>query len=537
MKKHIDLQLLATLSGGVLFSYLFWMEKLALNLLLYSLFIITMLLLDKEIPKSKKILLVASSHLLAAILVVVNTSDLSIITWCISLAVFIGFTHFQSLRSIFTALIAAFLQLITVPVNLFRKLLAGRYRNISFQPILKPIKYIVIPVIVLILFSVLYSIANPVFAKYLHNLTTMAETVLTSIFNFFFDELSFLRFLHFVLGILLATAIFIGFKDKALESAEALYTEKLVRHRKAKGSVSIGYEIIAVFAGNLLKRKMALKTENIIGIISFIALNLLLLFLNGIDLNTLWINSTNGDNSLSAELHDGTNALIVSIVMAMLVILYFFSGNLNFYSKNKSIRLLAYIWIIQNAFLILSVLLRDYNYIAAHGLTYKRIGVMIFLLLCGIGLTTVYLKVARQKTLFYLIRVNTFSWYVLLLVFGIVNWDVFITEYNISNRNTIKLDVRHLMTLSDKTLPILHKNKKLLESYLSFSDHTGQGIYGKPADNANFKVLLKSRQIADFEEKLSSRIKTFQQQYRKTSWLSWNFRDWQTQRYLITQHL
>lgn len=537
MKKHVDLQLLATFGGGILFSYLFWMEQLALNLLLYSLFIITILLLDKEVPKSKKILLIASSHLLAAIQVVINPSDLSIITWCISLAVFVGFAHFQSLRSIFTALLAAFLQLATVPVNLFRKLLAGRYRNISFQPILKPVKYLIIPLIILVLFSVLYSIANPIFAKYLYNFTTMVETILTRIFNFLFEELSFLRFLHFILGILLATAIFIGFKDKALENAEALYAEKLVRQRKAKGSVSIGYEIIAVFAGSLLNRKMALKTENSIGIISFTALNLLLLFLNGINLNTLWINNTSAGTSLSAELHDGTNALIVSIVMAMLVILYFFSGNLNFYSKNKSIRLLAYIWITQNAFLILSVLLRDYNYVAAQGLTYKRIGVMIFLLLCAVGLSTVYLKVARQKTLFYLIRINTFSWYVLLLVFGMVNWDVFIAGYNISNRDTIKLDVGHLMTLSDQTLPLIHKNKALLKPYLTSSDDNGRGIYGVPSDNAGLKALLKQQQIADFEKKLNSRFKTFQQQYEKTSWLSWNFRDWQTQQYLIAQHL
>lgn len=525
MKKHVDLQLLATLVGGILFSYLFWMEKLGINLLLYSLFIIAMLLLDKEMIKSKKIILVAGSHLLAAMMVVVNPSDLSITTWCISLAIFVGFAHFQSLRSIFTALIAAFLQIATAPVNLFRKLLTGRNRNISFQPILKPVKYVVIPIIVLILFSVLYCIANPIFAKYLHNLTSMAETVFTAIFNFFFDELSFLRFIHFIMGVLLAAAIFIGFKDKALESAEALYTEKLVRHRKAKGTVTIGYEIIAVFAGNLLNRKMALKTENIIGIISFSALNLLLFFLNAIDLNTLWINSTNAGANLSAELHDGTNALIISIVMAMFVILYFFSGNLNFYSKNKSIRLLAYIWIVQNAFLVASVLLRDYNYIAANGLTYKRIGVMIFLLLCSIGLVTVYLKVAQQKTLFYLIRLNTFSWYLLLLVFGMVNWDVFIAGYNITNRNSIKLDVRHLMTLSDHTLPLLYKNKGLLELYFSSSDQANRGSYSKPADKV------------DFEKDLDSRIRTFKQQYENTSWLSWNLRDWQTAQFLITQDL
>ncbi|TCC99846.1 DUF4153 domain-containing protein [Pedobacter psychroterrae] len=536
MKKQIDLQLLAVLIGGVIFNYLFWMEEQALNLLLYSLFIIVILLLDKEMPKSKKILLIGGSHLLAAILVLINQSDLTIISWYISLAVFIGFAHFQSLRSIFTALIGTFLQIVTVPVNLFRKLVAGRYSNVSFTPILKPIKYLVIPIIVLFLFSILYSIANPVFAKYLDNMITAIESALTSFFNFFFDELSFLRFMHFILGLLLATAIFIGFKDKALEGAEALYTDKLLRQRKSKGAFTIGYEIIAVFAGNLLNRKMALKTENIIGIISFTALNLLLLFLNAIDINTLWTAKTTGSN-LSSELHDGTNALIISIVMAMLVIVYFFSGNLNFYSKNKILRLLAYIWIIQNAFLVLSVLLRDYNYIDAYGLTYKRIGVMIFLLLCTIGLVTVYLKVAQQKTLFYLIRINSFIWYILLLTFGMVNWDVFIVGYNINNRGSIALDLDHLTSLSDKTLPLLHKNKTLLLSYLSTSKYADSIIQGKSPDTIMSRAQSAADQVQAFESDLKSRIIEFKQTYANASWLSWNYRDWQTHQYLIMQHL
>lgn len=534
MKKQIDLQLLATLAGGILFNYLFWMEKQALNLLVYSIFIVVILLLDKEIPKSKKIILAGVSHILAAILVVINQSDLTIATWYISLAVFIGFAHFSSLKSIIAALIGAFLQIATVPANLLRKMIARSYSDLSLSLLLKPVKYVIIPAIVLILFTLLYSIANPVFAKYLHGLTEFFNILFTNIFNFFFDELSFLRFMHFILGILFATALFIDFKDKALENAEAQYTDKLMRRRK-KGSVSIGYEIIAVFGGNLLTRKMALKTEYIIGIISFTALNLLLLLLNSIDVSTLWLDKANGNN-LSAELHDGTNALIISIVMAMLVILYFFSGNLNFYSRNKSLRILVYIWIIQNAFLVASVLLRDFYYIEAHGLTYKRIGVMIFLLLCTIGLGTVYLKVARQKTLFYLCRVNGFFWYILLLSLSFVNWDVLIVKYNIAHRDTIKLDLNHLISLSDKTLPLLHKNKLLMEPYLPSSDYASRAIK-KLNDTSKLNAATGDKQILAFENDLDYRIKAFKKRYENTSWRSWNYPDWQTYRYLIGQHL
>ena len=535
MNKHVDLQLLATLGGGIIVNYLFWMEGMGINLLLYSLFVAVVLLLDNQIVKTKKILLVGGSHLLAAILVVINQSELTVITWYISMAVFVGFVHFQSLRSIPSAIFGAFLQVATVPVNFLRKISISEYFGYSLRPLLKPVKYIIIPGMALLLFSILYSIANPVFADYMHQITSGIVNLLTNIFNFFFTELSFLRFLHVILGVFLTGAIFLGFRNKAIEKYEATFGYGLQR-KKGTNNNSLAHEIIGVFAGNLLGRKMALKTENVIGIISFSALNLLLLLLNVIDTKALLFAEASVNN-LSAELHDGTNALIISVVMAMFVILYFFSGNINFYSKNKIIRLLAYIWIIQNAFLISSVLFRDFQYIDTYGLTYKRIGVLIFLLLCAIGLATVYIKVAARKTVFYLCRVNGFVWYVLLLAVGVVNWDVFIAKYNIENRKSIKLDINHLTSLSEKTIPLLHKNKELLAPYISSSTYGERAIYRRPSDSTEVEPLTAGERIKAFEDDLQKRVKRFKHQYNKTSWLSWNYRDWQTHRYFTKQHL
>ena len=526
MRQQVDLQLLATLSGGIIVNYLFWMEGMGLNLLLYSLFVFSILLLDKEVTKSKKMLLAGCSHLLAAILVVINQSDLTVITWYISMAVFVGFVHFQSLRGIPSAIFAAFLQVATVPVNFLRKITLSKYIGYSLSPMLKPIKYLIIPGIALLFFSILYSIANPVFAGYVNQVTSSIVSLFINIFNCFFTELSFLRLLHIILGIFLTAAIFLGFRDKAIERYEATFTDYLQRKKLAKNDTSVAQEIIGVFAGSLLHRKMALKTENVIGIICFSTLNLLLLLLNAIDINTLSF-AGGSDKSLSAELHDGTNALIISVVMAILVILYFFSGNINFYSKNKNIRVLAYIWILQNAFLISTVLFRDFQYIAAFGLTYKRIGVVVFLLLCAIGLATVYIKVAKRKTIFYLMQVNAFIWYLLLIAFGFINWDVLIVQYNLANRTSIKLDVVHLSGLSDKTLPVLHTSKHLLEPYLSASNSNGTDPKNRTAE---------AQKLA-FEKDLLNRITTFQNQYTKNSWLSWNYRDWQTHSYFSKQHL
>nr|WP_068892981.1 DUF4173 domain-containing protein [Pedobacter panaciterrae] len=539
MKQRIDLQLIAAIGGGILFTLLFWMEKQALNLIIYTVFLIIITLLDQEKPKTKKLYIVAGSHLLAAILVVVNQSVLNIITWYISFAIMIGSIHFPLLRNIFSLLFAAFLQIITAPINLLKKIMAIHFRSLSFKPVLKIVKYIIIPLFTIILFSIVYSEANTFFADYLNQITSGISTAINKILIFLFPELSFGRFMHIVFGIILTAGAFISLKKIELEKIEAGFDEQLIRKRRNKTSKSIGYILIEVFAEGLLKRMMALKTENIIGIISFIALNLLLLSLNIIDIVTLWLGKhieSNGANYSNA-LHDGTNALILSIVMAMMVIVYFFRGNLNFYSKNKTIRLLAYLWIFQNIFLVCSVLLRDFHYINALGLTYKRIGVLVFLLLCTIGLTTVYIKVAQQKTFFYLCKINGFIWYILLLVFGFVNWDVFIVSYNINNRNSITLDLDHLTEMSDKTLPLLNKNKFILRKYLPTSNYAYKWSVDT-TDLSNKRITpTHKEQILAFEKDLNQRNTSFKIKYNETSWLSWNFRDWQTMQFLIKNNL
>jgi len=560
MKKQIDLQLLAIFGGGLLFNFLFWDEGLALNLLIYTLFILVIIFSKKEHQSNKKTIIIALSHLLASILVVYNHSILNIITYYITLVIFVGFAHATLIRTVFVAIFSGLLQIISAPINLIKKLTTVKVGNYSLKPMLRPIKYIIIPIIVLLLFSMVYSVANPVFANYLEKFATNIGNFIFDIFTFFFGDLSIARFLHVILGILFTAGIVLAFKENSLEKLEATSTENLVRKRKNRKLSTFADELKSIFIGFAINKKMALKTENIIGIISFAALNILLLFLNGIDIYTLWLGKLGnlGDKNYSAELHEGTNALILSIFMAMAVILYFFNGNLNFFSKNKTIKILAYLWIIQNAFLICSVLLRDYNYIDMHGLTYKRIGVIVFLILCTIGLITVYIKVAKQKTFFYLCKTNGQIWYVLLLVFGIVNWDVFIVNYNIDNRKSIALDLDHLLDMSDKTLPLLDKNRNLLKQYIPknydiytptetvvvdsvdtaavVAEANPNTVTPKlPIDTAKLEQEHKQKQIEAFNYNLDNRIAKFKSRQKVNSWLSWNFRDWQTQQYFANK--
>ncbi len=516
MKNKSNLLLLASLFGGLLFSFLFWEERLAINLLIYSVYLLMVTYSNPEVTKSRKFKFYGLAHFFAAILVVVNNSDLSIASYYISLLVFIGISHHQQIRSVFAALLSAVLQLITTPANAIINLSKISVGNFNLKPIFRVFKYILIPVIAVIFFTMLYSAANSLFAHYVEKALTSVFSFFESVLRFFFKDLDVARFFHFVFGLILTSGLLLAFHKKPIENAELQALEDLIRVRRKATQKSIWYLLLETFAGSLLTRKMALKTEYITGIISFVALNLLLLLLNIIDVSTLWFGYKPSGN-LSGALHEGTNSLIFSIMMAMAIILYFFRGNLNFYQRSKTLKTLAFAWMIQNVILIISVLIRDGYYIEFYGLTHKRIGVLVFAMLCAIGLATVYVKVAKQKTLFYLFKINGSIWFALLLAFSVINWDVAIAKYNLSKSDEISLDADYLLSLSDKTLPVLDKYRSKLH-YTSPKVSDGREI-AKP-ETADF-----------YSKKLNERIGFFKERYQNAGWASWNFQDWNAARY------
>ncbi|MEH3115591.1 DUF4153 domain-containing protein [Pedobacter terrae] len=516
MTRKSNFLLLSTLLGGLLFSYIFWEEWLALNQLIYSIFIIIITLFNSEVAKSKKFKLYALAHLLSAVLVVINNSVLTSVSYCISLLFFVGFAHYQAVCTIYVAALATVLQFVTVPASLIKRFSELEIGNFKLNPLFKPIKYIILPFFIIFVFTSIYSGANEIFRHYLETTFTGIYNLFNNIFSFIFRDLSFPRFMHFCFGLFLTAGLIITFYNKSIEKLEASCNEKLLRIRRSQKPRSIWYEVAHTFTSQLITKKMALKTEYIIGLISFVSLNLLLLFVNLIDISTLWLGYKPKGN-FSADLHDGTNALIFSIILAMAIILYFFRGNLNFYHKSKTLKNLAIAWIVQNFILIISVFIRDGYYIEFYGLTNKRIGVLVFAILCIIGLATVYIKVVKEKTLFYLFKVNGNIWFVLLLAFSLVNWDVFIAEYNLSNSERVVVDADYLLSLSDKTLPILDQNRAKLQ-YDSSKDLPEREI-AKP-QGAQF-----------YEELLNERIGYFKERYQNVSWLSWNLQDWNTAKY------
>ena len=136
--------------------------------------------------------------------------------------------------------------------------------------------------------------------------------------------------------------------------------------------------------------------------------------------------------SLSAATHERVNAVIFSIIMAVGVMLFFFKNGFNFDKKASNLKLLSNIWIALNGVLIISTIIKNVEYVAAFGLTYKRLGVFAFLLLAIVGLLITFLKIYKQKTNAYLFNQILWCFYGTILLCSFINWGNIITNYNIS---------------------------------------------------------------------------------------------------------
>lgn len=144
---------------------------------------------------------------------------------------------------------------------------------------------------------------------------------------------------------------------------------------------------------------------------------------------------------LSRAVHHGVYSSIASVVLAISLIVFVFRGAINWIESNKSIKWLAHVWMVLNSMLLITIAFKNWKYISSFGLTEKRIGVFIYLILCVIGITTVFIKVHKALNFTFLIRKNL-SWGIAALaILGWVNWSAIISSYNIDNEHSTLSDL------------------------------------------------------------------------------------------------
>lgn len=480
----------------LLYHSMFWKESLGLNLFVFCLYLMAMVpFYHSKVYWTKPLTIVMIGTLLIASGVVIFNSITSRIAFFISFIIYIGMVVQPHIRSVIYAIPTSVVNFILatriINAELSSEKSEGHKRKIRFG---KKIRLWVIPILVLIVFYFIYRGANPIF-----------KTISTEFFNrigdfleILFNEISILWVFFMLLGLMILIGVLYNSKYDFFAIKDASSNSWIARIRKPKPQNAIE-----------ISKTIKLKDENRVGVYMIGMVNLLLVLVNGIDIYWIWLGY--GDfnpDSLSQMVHQGTYLLILSILLSIGIILYFFRGNQNFYSKNSTLKLFSQIWIFQSIILAISVAIRNYHYISYFGLAYKRIGVVIFLVLVVVGLVLLFVKVKHKGSTYFLFKNNSWSIYFMLVIMSLINWDPMIAKYNLTKDYQAEIDVDFLSHLSDKSLHILYQNREKL--------------------NDSEYDWLNKRQYW----KLQHRIERFMREKENENWLSWNYAETITYNYL-----
>ncbi len=410
--------------AALCFSTLFYQQQIGLNLSLFSLISIGILWWqNKSKFKNQTTIIYATIYLATAILVFIHGSALSVFANIFSFFTFAGSVS-SNKNAIYVQWINGFYSVIA---GYFHRKFDSEtttkdYTSKKDIDILHWIKLIGIPLVFVIIFMLLYKNGNPIF-----------EDLITEI-NFDFINMQWI--LLTVLGYFLFNNIN---QPVTVEPAATLDSNT---------------SNLLIESENTSEEKN--KKDNQLGTTLLAFLNMLIIFYIITDATYLLTNIVDTANHLSTQVHNGINALIASIIIAILTILFFFRGDLNFYKKNKTTKQLSYLWIGLNIVLIVLISIKNYQYVSAFGFTYKRLGVFAYLLLTFSGLITTFIKVFKIKNLWYLFRINTQVAFAICIMSATVNWDYSITKYNINNAKV--LDLNYLISLKGNNSKLLQKH-------------------------------------------------------------------------------
>jgi Leucine-rich repeat (LRR) protein len=475
--------------GVAIYSYLFYQQNFGINFLIFSIALIILLLIrNGQVVKNRSWLLAAAGTILSACCVAYYGNTLSFIANIISLAILSAFSV-NPRTSIITSLFFSMYSILASYIFVILDAVARNQNKIKKEEHksggLKFLLYL-IPFIIVIVFFFMYKASNPLFDNF------------TKKINLDFISIGWLLFTFG--GFFLMYGFFYHKKIKLIangdESAPDTLSYDLVQNKKTF-------------------LKLGIDNEKISGVALLLMLNILLLIVNTLDANFLFFDGAlPKDLSYSSFVHQGTGALIMSIIVAILIIMYYFRGELNFYKGNKFLKLLAFLWVLQNAFMIISTAYRNNLYINEYCLTYKRIGVYIWLLLAMIGLITTFVKVFKVKSNWFLFRSNGWLFYAVLVISPVLNWDVMVTNFNINSAEVKhkSLDKSYLISLSDNNIP------QLLQLNDSIKDSVNVDNYDRSSFSYRYEIP-----VVDYKSALHNKLYHFLEGMQKQEWQSFCF--------------
>ncbi len=500
------IKIIITFLCSLTLTLLFHKKALGINLFIAEISLLIFLIKSKQFKlQSFNTILVFFGVLITSIVSIIIHSILSYLINFLSLFILIGVLIYPEIKSLLNSISLSFYNLLNSQINFINTLLSSNTNGLKIRKLVKKTSIFIIPLFIILVFIVLYRNSNPVFNE-------LVTDFLNSINNYlalFFENIDLTLFFTMLICLFISNVLIFKTINKKIIDSDINATFLLNRTKIKK---------------NRLFKFNDLKNEYKAGIFLLIVLNILLLILNLIDINWVWFNFKWEGQFLKQFVHEGTYLLILSILISIGLVLFFFRENLNFYSKNKTLKYLSYVWLIQNGILTISVAIRNFYYINYFSLAYKRIGVLLFLILTLYGLYTVFNKVKNKKTNFYLFQYNFSALFILLIVCSTVNWDKVIVNYNFKHANKSFLELNYLVDFSDKTLPYL--DKPLLELEKINKIQTEKFPY--------YKNYMTPK---DYYSIIQNRKKKFIKNWEGKSFLSWNYAEYMAYKKILTSSL
>jgi hypothetical protein len=175
-------------------------------------------------------------------------------------------------------------------------------------------------------------------------------------------------------------------------------------------------------------------------------------------------------------------------------------------------RILALVWIIQNAILLFSLFLRDLNYIQFHGLAWNRLNLLVFMLLTLSGLILLWFKIRHLWTTWYVIKLNSYFAAGLFVLYAWIPWDSLMISYNLTHPNSGEIDVWFYLSAGVLTLPIVEANFDQINKQIE-------------AHAQNEVKWISFESISEFKAHFYRQKLRFVHQYPLQGLLSWNYRE------------
>ncbi|MBJ7428072.1 MAG: DUF4173 domain-containing protein, partial [Bacteroidia bacterium] len=313
--------------SSIVYTYLLYMQGIGANLLLLNIILIAGLFISNpNYLKNKLSLLFSAGAILSSVFAFVNGHVLTVVANILSLTL-LSISVSLKQQSVLTSLLHIFYSYITSIAQIVRRFKQKYFsENEQNGNLRKRIVIYLSSTLVFVLFVILYQASNAAFSSFIQQFSLK---FLTARLIFFYSTSFIVMYAFFRPRILAVLAIY----------------EKMI----PLNITSDGYQSYS-FLGNDVEEETEFRT----GVVMLSLLNGLLLLVNIIDLQFMFGGVLLPANISYADyVHQGIFSLILSIVIAIAIILWYFRGSQNF-AQQKTLKTLAYLWIAQNLIMLLS---------------------------------------------------------------------------------------------------------------------------------------------------------------------------------------